>query len=160
MVKTMLLTLSAIISLILFAILGLILWSQRTPSTLGLSAEGLLQPCPNKPNCVCSEAPSNIDSIAFKDDYASAWQQLKNALENNGGQIKKQTDTYLWATFSTPLLHFVDDVEARLDIKNKTIHLRSASRVGHSDLGRNKNRTNEIKATFEQSQLQSDSIDR
>jgi len=40
------------------------------------------------------------------------------------------------------MLKFTDDVEARLDLTNKVIQLRSASRTGYYDFNANKNRLN------------------
>jgi len=46
------------------------------------------------------------------------------------------------------LLGFVDDLEFCLDDQNKTIHVRSASRLGYSDLGKNRQRVEQIRAAF------------
>jgi len=43
----------------------------------------------------------------------------------------------------------MDDVEFLLDDGTKTIHIRSASRVGYSDLGVNRKRVEAIRARFE-----------
>jgi uncharacterized protein (DUF1499 family) len=58
------------------------------------------------------------------------------------------TGDYLAATFRTPLLGFIDDLEARLDREAGVIQLRSASRVGHSDLGANRKRIERLVALF------------
>jgi len=48
--------------------------------------------------------------------------------------------------FSTPLMGFVDDVEFYCD--GKAIQVRSASRLGYSDLGVNRKRIEAIRAAF------------
>ena len=53
---------------------------------------------------------------------------------------------YLYAEFSTPLMGFVDDVEFYCD--GKVIHVRSASRLGYSDLGVNCKRIEAIREAF------------
>jgi len=45
-------------------------------------------------------------------------------------------------------MRYVDDVELRLDENKQLIHVRSASRVGHSDLGANRKRVARIRAAF------------
>ena len=54
---------------------------------------------------------------------------------------------YLYAEFATPLMGFVDDVEFYCD--GKVIQVRSASRLGYSDLGVNRKRIEEIRAAFQ-----------
>jgi uncharacterized protein (DUF1499 family) len=46
------------------------------------------------------------------------------------------------------IFRFVDDVEFWIDAKNQVIHFRSASRVGHSDLGANRARMESIRKAF------------
>ena len=46
------------------------------------------------------------------------------------------------------LLRFVDDVDAVVDPDAGVIHVRSASRVGYSDLGVNRKRVEAIRAAF------------
>jgi uncharacterized protein (DUF1499 family) len=47
-----------------------------------------------------------------------------------------------------PFLKFVDDLEIRIDSTQKVIHIRSASRVGYSDMGVNRKRTELLKKLF------------
>ncbi len=53
---------------------------------------------------------------------------------------------YLYAEFSTPLMGYVDDVEFYCD--GKTIQVRSASRLGYSDMGVNRKRVEAIRRAF------------
>ena len=64
-------------------------------------------------------------------------------------KVVKSTDTYLHAEFTSPLFRFVDDAEFSFDTKRDEIHFRSASRVGYSDLGANRDRMNAIREQFE-----------
>jgi uncharacterized protein (DUF1499 family) len=64
-------------------------------------------------------------------------------------RIVTQRDDYLHAEFTTPLLRFVDDVEFLADPAAGVIHVRSASRVGYSDLGVNRRRVRRIREAFE-----------
>ena len=114
---------------------------------VGLVA-GKLSPCPDTPNCVCSEDSSAAAYIApfLYDD--SAWQIAKKVIIASGGQIQTDQQGYLWASFTSKWLGFVDDVELRMDADNNIIHVRSASRVGHSDFGMNRNRVERLRLMF------------
>jgi len=120
---------------------------------IGLVA-GQLSPCPNTPNCVCSEdkSPSAyIPSFVFNDAAASAWLRANQVIVASGGRIQTQGPTYLSASFSTKWLEFVDDVELRLDADNDVIHVRSASRLGRSDFGVNRARVEKLRLLFNSS---------
>jgi len=132
-------------------LLGLVSLTTGQPET-GV-VDGHLRPCPDKPNCVCSEdesASSFIEPLAFQGPTEEAWTKAMKAVLELGGTIEKETEDYLWATFKTRILRFVDDVELRMDRENKVIHLRSASRLGHSDLGVNRERIEALKSVFEE----------
>jgi uncharacterized protein (DUF1499 family) len=118
------------------------------PPKAGLLA-GRLRPCPDKPNCICSEdrqADAWVEPLTFQGPPTRAWGRLKAALQEMGGTIQRQSDAYIWATFSTKVFRFVDDVEFRMVAEENTIHVRSASRVGYSDLGLNKRRMEKLRS--------------
>jgi len=132
----------------LLLLLGLVAYtfmaiqSQKTPESLGLK-QGALLPCPDSPNCVCSEADSQGSkehAIAPVQAADGAWAKLKKRMVELGGIIEQDDGHYLHATFRSPLFRYVDDVELRLDEMNGLIHIRSASRVGRSDFGVNRKR--------------------
>jgi uncharacterized protein (DUF1499 family) len=113
--------------------------------------DGKLRPCPGTPNCVCSEEGSGgdrIEPLTYRDDPAAAWQRLLQIISAMGGKIERTEGDYLWSTFMVPVFGFVDDVEFRLDRKAGCIHMRSASRLGFSDLGVNRSRTDDIRRKF------------
>ncbi len=116
----------------------------------GLAA-GTLSPCPDSPNCVLSEQEDSsayIKPLAFSLPPEQAWQALKLSIQSMGGTIEQAEDNYLWATFRSTIMRFVDDVECRLDSEQSIIHLRSASRVGHSDFGVNRKRMEKLRQIF------------
>jgi uncharacterized protein (DUF1499 family) len=119
------------------------------PTNLGVSGNRL-QPCPNTPNCVCSydtDAEHAIAPLSFATSPAEAMAQLKQVIEAiERTQIITQTDDYLYAEFTSKLMGFVDDVEFYLDRPNSVIQVRSASRLGKSDLGVNRKRIEFIRA--------------
>ena len=79
-------------------------------------------------------------------------QQLLNVLlAQPRTEIIKQDERYIHAEFSSALLGYVDDVEFYLLPDQQLIHVRSASRLGYSDLGVNRKRVEAIRAEFDKS---------
>ena len=114
---------------------------------------GTLSPCPDKPNCVSSEAGEDADHQIAPLDYSGtdageAWSEIQQIIKELGGEVTVVEDKYIAAIFSSSIFRFVDDVECRLDAPKNEIHIRSASRVGHSDLGVNRKRTEAITRSF------------
>ena len=116
------------------------LFAGTMPADLGVR-DGRLKACPDSPNCVSSQATDAghaIAPLAFKGDAAAALRALaKIVAATPGATIITTRDDYLQATFATPTLGFVDDVEFVVDPTRQVIDVRSASRLGHSDLGVN-----------------------
>ncbi len=71
------------------------------------------------------------------------------ALSIPGARLETATDTYFHARVETRLLRFIDDLELLLDSEAGLIHIRSASRVGHWDLGANRRRVERLRREFE-----------
>lgn len=113
-------------------------------SELGVMNDGKLSPCPTTPNCVSSDATDDARSIqplVLKRSSEAAWQALISYLNNDSGYtIITQGRVYLRAEARTPLFRFVDDVEFHLRPEQGQIAMRSASRIGFSDLGTNRRR--------------------
>jgi uncharacterized protein (DUF1499 family) len=73
------------------------------------------------------------------------WTRLRQIIEQMPRtRIVTLTPEYMHVEFRSLIFRFVDDVEFLRDEKNQQIHFRSASRVGHSDLGVNRRRMMEI----------------
>ncbi|GAA3925936.1 DUF1499 domain-containing protein [Litoribacillus peritrichatus] len=127
--------------------------------TLGLQSQemmaiglvsGTLSPCPEKPNCINSEFPEDTGhytepmSIDGR-EWAQIQTLLKTALRKDKGVIKHVSDNYLAAEYQSQTFGFIDDVEFRFDPVTQLLHVRSASRVGYSDLDANKERVMRLK---------------
>ena len=111
-----------------------------------------LQPCPSSPNCVCSDATDShgIEPLAIAGDPQLMWRRLQDYLaQQRGFTIKQVDDHYLRVEAKTRLLRFVDDVEFELRTGDGVIAVRSASRVGYSDLGANRRRIEKIRKELE-----------
>jgi len=140
-----------VVVLIRFAMLGHGSKSGEAPALVS----GALTHCPEKPNCVCSEFDEDTAHYIEPLDYSGVpaekvWGEISRIIEELGGQVVVNNDDYLAATFSSSVFGFVDDVEFRLDPSQKRIQVRSASRVGHSDLGVNRKRVETMTRLFTQ----------
>lgn len=127
--------------------------SSKTPDVQ--LVDGHLRPCPETPNCVSSEsvAPqSRIEPLRFKGAPQAAWSDLESSIRDLGGNVVEQRGGFLRATFTSRIFRFVDDVEFRMVAEEGVIHLRSASRVGRSDMGVNRERVERLRQLFEQRQ--------
>jgi len=118
----------------------------KAGSAIGL-VDGVLAPCPASPNCVSSET-GTPESHAIAALPASAWGRLPDAILAMGGRLVEVRGDYLAAEFSTKLMGYVDDVEFRK--AEDTVHVRSASRVGHSDMGANRKRVEALRASLKE----------
>lgn len=116
---------------------------------------GSLADCPDSPNCVSTHAGDTVHGIEpfpLKDSADATIHRIAAILEEMPhSRIVSLEKTYLHAEFRSPVLGFVDDVEVSIDEENNLVHLRSASRVGHSDLGANRRRAEEIRRRLESS---------
>lgn len=114
--------------------------------------EGKLRPCPDSPNCICSEYPGiahSIEPLSFSGDAGAAWTRLISILNDQPRtKIVEQTDNYIEARVRTRILRFEDVLHFRLDRVVGQVHVRSASQVGYSDLGTNRRRIESLRKLF------------
>jgi uncharacterized protein (DUF1499 family) len=143
---------SLISLLVLFVAARLLISLAPRPTNLG-TPEGRLTPCPASPNCVCSDRTSPghaVTALAFTGPADAAWDRLNRAVATlPRTTILRRTDDYLHAECRTLLLNFTDDLEFRLDAAAGVIHVRSASRIGYSDMGVNPARVEAVRTAFE-----------
>ncbi len=116
---------------------------------LGL-IEGRLATCPEKPNCTNSEYPDDADHYVTPLLMPNtSWDLLKDTLRTtvrqDGGEVKQVNEFYLASEYTSQTFEFVDDLEFRFDPNQEMLHIRSASRVGYSDLDANSERVQRIK---------------
>ena len=80
---------------------------------------------------------------------AEAITRLRGVVEAMpGANVVTQRDDYLYVRFSTRWMGYVDDAEFWADPANKAIQVRSASRLGASDLGLNRARIERIRTAL------------
>ena len=112
------------------------------PQNIG-EQNGRLTACPESPNCVSS----------FESDTEHGIQPLQASLrdveqillELDEANIVQSKEGYLYAEFTSRLMRYVDDVEFLEDSETGIVHVRSASRLGYSDLGANRKRVEKIR---------------
>lgn len=124
-------------------------------SGIGLGiVDGRLAPCSNKPNCVSSQAPASdqkhyIEALTYSGEPAQARERLEQAIAGmKRARVVLREPNYWRAEFTSALWRFVDDVEFLFDDNARRIDIRSAARVGYSDLGVNRRRMEEIRRRF------------
>jgi uncharacterized protein (DUF1499 family) len=115
---------------------------------------GRLMPCPSSPNCVSSyetDASHQTEALRYTGTREKAISAVISILEAmpEASIIKSDVD-YVHAEFRSRIFKFVDDVEFQFVEASPVIHVRSASRVGYSDLGVNKKRMEQIRVLFQQ----------
>ena len=137
------------------AALGLMGCGGRMPDDLGADG-GRLRDCPSSPNCVSSTAPASDDghaiaalAVADGAEIEAAWAGLVEELEARPRvEIVTRDSGYLHAVFTTRLMRYRDDVEFLRDDGASKIDVRSASRVGYSDMGANRARVESLRSAL------------
>ena len=121
-----------------------------------MANEGL-SPCPDTPNCVSSLQPDSrhyVEPLTFTGTAEDAREKLVRIIGAlPRAEVIDETETYIHATFDSLLFRFTDDVEFLIDERANTVHMKSASRVGYSDLGVNRRRCEQIRKMFNQQDL-------
>ena len=134
--------------------LGLL--SGTPPADLGVR-DGKLKRPSKTPNSVCSQADlwpadaqqsyARIAPLRLLGSGPETLARLKTVLQAQPRAVvvKAEAD-YLYATFTTPLLKYTDDVEFWFDPAAQVVHVRSASRLGRKDFGANRARIEAVRA--------------
>ena len=118
------------------------------PDNLGIH-DGHLANCPPSPNCVVSQGGDETHAIApipYHIDPTTARETLLKVLAVvPGTTIVEQTDNYIRTESESRIMGFIDDAEFYLPPNENVIQIRSASRLGESDLGVNRRRLEQIR---------------
>ena len=83
--------------------------------------------------------------LLFGMSMNSPLNKVKTVVAENFSRAKlvEEADNYCRFEFSSLIFRFVDDVEFYVD-DDQALHFRSASRVGHSDMGANRSRMDKL----------------
>jgi uncharacterized protein (DUF1499 family) len=124
------------------------IFSGRRPRDLGVQG-GRLRDCPSSPNCVCSDAsrdPQRVAALRLARAPVEAWGLVRESVEAlPRTHVITDTGSYLHAECRSALLGFVDDLELQLRSEG-LVAVRSASRLGYSDLGVNRERVRTLRS--------------
>lgn len=118
-------------------------------SHLGLQ----LDPCPQSPNCVSSQALGPDQQVA-PFNFAGASEDALVALEAlieadpSARIVERRGGIYVRAEYRSRWLRFVDDLELLADEEAGVIHVRSGARRGWSDFGVNRQRVDALHREF------------
>lgn len=115
--------------------------------------QGRLAACPDRPNCVSSEAEegsrAHVAPIGYGGSGEEARQRLKQVLANwPGAVVRWESPQAVWCEVRTRWMGFRDDVEFVFDDEARVIRVRSASRLGYSDLGANRRRIEALRRAY------------
>lgn len=114
---------------------------------------GQFDPCPTSPNCVVSQNGDDEHEIApidYQGDRQSAKETLLKVLSVvPRTEVVEETEDYIHTESTSRIFKFVDDAEFYFPEDENIIHVRSASRVGESDLGVNRRRIEQIRLAME-----------
>jgi uncharacterized protein (DUF1499 family) len=131
-----------------FIAMSLFSCSGTRPANLGIK-DGRLAPCPSTPNCVSSDAADDAHAVPQFQLVVppdEGWRAVRTAIEGlPRTKIVSSTDDYLHAECSRAVFGFVDDLELHLRPAEKLIAVRSAARLGYSDLGVNRKRVESLR---------------
>lgn len=125
------------------------------PTDLGIHG-GKLKPPSKTPNSVSSQASlypdhpqrtyADIAPLPLRGDAKTTLDRIAGIVESmEGGKIIRRETGYIYAQFTTRLMKYVDDAEFWYDPSAEVIQVRSASRLGSSDLGVNRKRIESIR---------------
>ena len=147
----------AIVVLAVAAVLAgqLGLLSGTPPSDLGVR-DGKLKRPSKTPNSVSSQADlwpgdtqqdhARIAPLRLVGSGPETLARLKKLLQAQPRvRVVKAEADYLYATFTTPLMKYTDDVEFWFDPAAQVVQVRSASRLGRKDLGANRSRVEALR---------------
>jgi uncharacterized protein (DUF1499 family) len=120
----------------------------KRPSSRGASG-AQLAPCPSSANCVSSDASDpahHVAPLALSASPEQFWLVLQEEVAHLPRTIVvEQTASYLHAECASAVFGFVDDLEVEHRPSADVVAIRSASRVGHSDLGVNRRRVERLR---------------
>lgn len=107
--------------------------------------------CPGSPNCAGSEASDparRTERLRIGTGGADALDAVERWLEGEpDARVERRDGDYLHATFTSRLMGYTDDVEF-LAMPDGAVAIRSASRLGRSDLGANARRVERIRTAL------------
>lgn len=111
-----------------------------------------LAPCPDRPNCVSTEATDRrhrMRPIPFRGACELALERMATVIASQPrATVRHRERGWLHAEFRSRWLGYVDDLDVEVDEAASVLRFRSASRLGHWDLGVNRRRMKRLARAF------------
>lgn len=120
-------------------------------SPMALAAPPALTPCPDKPNCVSTEASgkAQMAPIPFAGTAAEAQDALRRAITAlPRSTVTRDEPGFVAAEFRSRVFGFVDAAEFVIDADARVIRFRSGARSGHYDFDVNRERMEALRAAL------------
>lgn len=135
-------------------ILGLV-FLMHSLVTYGYSGQGdfTVKPCSEAPNCVASTKKQQpearyIEPLHYDREQIAArdvFEALLSVLEQSGIDNIQAEFPQIKGVATTTFLHFKDDMEFVVDHSQGLIYMRSESRMGYYDFGKNRRRLESLR---------------
>ena len=110
--------------------------------------------CPDTPNCVSSLAKNpkyRVEPFRLKKDPKTSWDIVKKTVELlPRTKVVSADNSDIHAECKSMIFRFVDDLTLHLIPSKGTIDIRSASRIGYSDLGVNRRRIETLRKKLQE----------
>jgi uncharacterized protein (DUF1499 family) len=134
--------------------LVVVIANQFARPVAGGVVDGRLAPCPDSPNCVSSFADDPEHAIAALKVTGTSLDEIRSKLKAalarlSGMKIVRDDGNYLHVEARTPFLRFADDLELLIEPGRGLVQVRSASRIGVSDLGANRRRVEALRTELD-----------
>lgn len=125
--------------------------NKKVPENIGVK-DGKLAEMPSSPNAVSSQTDveeKRVEPLPFKGNLQASKSAVLNVLKQYGDtEIVTNSGNYIHAVHTTKAMKFRDDLEFYFAENESLIHFRSASRVGYSDRGLNRERYQKITSLY------------
>jgi uncharacterized protein (DUF1499 family) len=93
-----------------------------------------------------SDADHRVEAFALAAPPDDAWRIIREEVANlPRTTVVDETTSYLHAKSASAVFGFVDDLELHIRASDNLVAIRSASRVGYSDLGVNRRRVEQLR---------------
>ncbi|MFA9397763.1 MAG: DUF1499 domain-containing protein [Clostridiaceae bacterium] len=136
-----------ILAVVAVVIIKMVSGNMTTPKNLGVK-DGRLAEMPKSPNAVSSQTDKEeyyVKPFPFKEDLEVSKAAILQSVEQyGGGEVVINEPNYIRILFTTAVMHYHDDMEFYFNEEAKIVEFRSASRIGYSDMGLNKERYNKL----------------
>lgn len=112
------------------------------------SGKTMLQDCPNKPNCVSSQAKDSkhyIEPISIDNKHQDIKKSLITVIHKFEGKILENNENFLKVVFYSKFFGFEDIADFEIERDKKIINIRSAAETGWYDFGVNRKRMEKIR---------------